>query len=88
MDIVLILTVYCCAMLSLFVSRKCKEDEFECTHPEDRCIPYEDSCNGWIDCMRDASDESLEECGNQWSRRVPEGMYVTTWDVTSDQWIL
>ena len=71
----LILTVYCCAMLALFVCRKCEEDEFECTHPEDGCIPYEDSCNGWIDCVRDGSDESPEECDDRGSRFKPEGLY-------------
>ena len=57
---------------------RCKQNEFECFHPEDGCIPYEDSCNGWIDCMRDGSDESPEECGNPKSRFKPEGLYKLT----------
>ena len=51
----------------------CKPNEFECFHPEDGCIPYEDSCNGWIDCMRDGSDESPEEC-RPYMRQQPKGM--------------
>ena len=53
-----------------------REDQFQCTHPDDGCIPYEHSCNGWIDCIKDGSDESDEECGEQMigKRHVPEGL--------------
>ncbi len=40
----------------------CKEDEFQCHHVMDGCIPYSASCDGWVDCMRDGSDEAEEEC--------------------------
>ncbi len=40
----------------------CAEDEFQCHRKQDGCIPLEKSCDGWIDCMRDGSDESEEEC--------------------------
>ena len=58
------------------LGRTCENDEFQCIHPDDGCIPYEDSCNGWIDCMRDGSDESEGECGTnkKWARRIPEGL--------------
>ena len=54
----------------------CKSDEFQCIHPDDGCIPYEDSCNGWIDCMRHGSDESEDECGTnkEWTRYKPKGL--------------
>ena len=54
----------------------CREDQFQCIHPDDGCIPYEDSCNGWIDCMRDGSDESEKECNGSRGRNKPEGMQL------------
>ena len=58
------------------LGRSCEIDEFQCIHPDDGCIPYEDSCNGWIDCMRDGSDESEDECGTsmEWARHIPAGL--------------
>ena len=64
------------ALVSTTFGSICKPGEFQCIHPDDGCIPYEDSCNGWIDCMRDGSDESEEECGtnNKWARLHPLGL--------------
>ena len=53
---------------------KCKQDEFECFHPDDGCIPYETSCDGWKDCMRDGSDESPKECDDPETRHQPKGL--------------
>lgn len=48
---------------------ECSEYEFQCYHPDDGCIRLEDVCSGWVDCMRDGSDESEEECVP--GKRVP-----------------
>ena len=42
---------------------KCREDQFRCIHIQDGCIPVDKTCDGWVDCMRDGSDESLATCG-------------------------
>ena len=72
---VMLLRVYFLAAWMAMVCGKCNDNEFECLHQEDGCIPYEDSCNGWIDCMRDGSDESPEECRPH-MRRQPEGILI------------
>ncbi len=40
----------------------CEWNEFQCLSAQDGCIPLEKSCDGWIDCIRDGSDENPEEC--------------------------
>ena len=64
------------ALVSTTFGSVCRLDEFQCLHLDDGCIPYENSCDGWIDCMRDGSDESEKECGakNNWTRYTPEGL--------------
>ena len=42
---------------------KSREDEFKCIHMEDGSIHGDKTCDGWVDCMRDGSDESLVTCG-------------------------
>ena len=72
--------IFLCFLFCLAVATtertKCLENEFECMYPEDGCIPYEATCNRWIDCMRDGSDESPFECGESGTRYRPLGMFL------------
>ncbi len=46
----------------VFSMSPCAPEEFQCHSRQDGCIPLEKSCDAWIDCMRDGSDESPQEC--------------------------
>ncbi len=54
--------LYLHVAVSLHPEPDCTQQEFQCHSKADGCIPLEKSCDGWIDCMRDGSDESPVEC--------------------------
>ncbi len=62
--------------MSVFtVVLSCELSEFECSHPADGCIPWQDVNNGEIDCLRDGSDETREARTLAAQQLFPQGLY-------------